>query len=51
MEPLAAGFFLALAIWFFAICRSYEERRRVRARITDRLELALAKPVSWSAPV
>jgi hypothetical protein len=27
MEILAAGFFVALAIWFFAIWRSYEERR------------------------
>jgi hypothetical protein len=28
MEVLAAGFLVALAIWFFAIWRSYEERRR-----------------------
>jgi hypothetical protein len=28
MEILAAGFFVALAIWLFAIWRSYEERRR-----------------------
>jgi hypothetical protein len=28
MEVLAAGFFVALAIWFFAIWRSYEQRRR-----------------------
>jgi len=25
---MAAAFFVALAIWFFAIWRSYEERRR-----------------------
>jgi hypothetical protein len=28
MDGLAAAFFVALAIWFFAIWRSYEERRR-----------------------
>ncbi len=28
MEVLAIGFFVALAIWFFGIWRSYEERRR-----------------------
>jgi hypothetical protein len=28
MEIGAAAFFVALAIWFFAIWRSYEERRR-----------------------
>jgi type II secretory pathway component PulM len=28
MEILAAGFFVVLAIWFFGIWRSYQERRR-----------------------
>jgi hypothetical protein len=28
MEVIAAAFFVALAIWFFGIWRSYEERRR-----------------------
>jgi hypothetical protein len=28
MEVLAAAFCVALAIWFFGIWRSYEQRRR-----------------------
>jgi hypothetical protein len=28
MEVIAAAFFVALAIWFFGIWRSYEKRRR-----------------------
>lgn len=32
MEVLAAGFLVALAIWFFGIWRSYEERQHHRPR-------------------
>jgi hypothetical protein len=28
MEVMAVAFFVALAIWFFGIWRSYEERHR-----------------------